>query len=81
MREGRSGIGMDGDGNLGSVPVGGRDWAVVAGRGEVGHLSLRGNMRLGSLFCDVRLSPKDNLKAILITNLGFLVENLPPTVL
>jgi hypothetical protein len=38
-------------------------------------------MRLGSLFCDVRLSPKDNLKAILITNLGFLVENLPPTVL
>jgi hypothetical protein len=74
---------MDGAGNLGSVPVGGRDWAVAAGPrgGEVDHLSPRGNMRLGSLFCDVRSSPRDTLKAILITNLGFLVENLPPTVL
>jgi len=55
------------------MPVEGRDWAVtVVLRGrEVGNLSTRGNMKLGSLFYDVSSSPKHTLKAILITNLGF----------
>ena len=38
-----------------------RDWSVAAGPigGKVGHVSLRGNMRLESLLCNVRSSPKD----------------------
>ena len=44
----------------------GMDWcrlgvAIGARRGEVSHLSTRGNMRSGSLYCDVRSSPKDTL--------------------
>ena len=40
------------------------DWCRVAigpRRGEVSHLSTRGNMRSGSLYCDVRSSPRDTL--------------------
>jgi len=42
----------------------GHDWAVagVPRGGEVCYLSTRGNMRLGSLFCDVRSSLRDTLK-------------------
>ena len=63
--------GWMGTGDLGAVPCRGRDWSIVAGpRGEeLGHLSSRGKMRLEILFCDVRSSPSDILKAILITNL------------
>ena len=48
----RSGIGMDWC-RLG-VAIGPR-------RGEVSHLSARGNMRSGSLFCNIRSSPRDTL--------------------
>ena len=48
---------------------------------EVGHLSSRGNMRLESLLCDVRSSPRYTLKTIIITNLVFLVEDLSPKIL
>ena len=42
------------------------DWcrlgvAIGPRRGEVSHLSTRGNMRSGSLYCDVRSSPRDTL--------------------
>jgi len=75
----RIGIGMDRE--LGTCSRCQLGVAVGLRGGEVGHLSPRGNMRLESLFCDVRSSPRYTLKTILITNLVFLVENLSPKVL
>ena len=49
--------------------------------GEVGYLSQRDNTTLGSLFCNIIGTPKGTLKAIVITNLGFLMKNIPPKVL
>ena len=76
---------MGGAGDLRSVSVRGCDCAVAAmARGRemgMGYLIARGNTRLEILFCDVRSSPKETLNDILIVNLGFLVKNLPPTVL
>ena len=75
---------MGGAGDLRSVSVRGCDYAVAAmARGEMGmgYLIARGNIRLGILFCDVRSSPKETLNDILIVNLGFLMKNLPSTVL
>ena len=39
----------------------GRGVAIGLRRGEVSNLSTRGNMRSGSLYCDVRSSPRDTL--------------------
>ena len=75
----RIGIGMDRE--LGTCSRCQLGVAVGLRGGEVGHLSPRGNMRLESLLCDVRSSPRYTLKTILITNLVFLVENLSPKVL
>ena len=75
----RIGIGMDREvGTCSRCQLG---VAVGLRGGKVGHLSPRGNMRLESLFCDVRSSPRYTLKTILIKNLVFLVENLSPKVL
>ena len=45
----------------GEVELGwiGAGWGLLLG--EVSHLSTRGNMRSGSLYCDVRSSPRDTL--------------------
>jgi len=75
----RIGIGMDRE--LGTCSRCQLGVAIELRGGEVGHLSPRDNMRLESLFCDVRSSPRYTLKTILITNLVFLVENLSPKVL
>jgi len=76
---------MGGAGDLRSVSVRGCDYAVAAmargGEMGMGYLIARGNTRLEILFCDVRSSPKETLNAIVIANLGFLVKNLPSTVL
>ena len=76
---------MGGAGDLRSVSVRGCDYAVAAmargGEMGMGYLIARGNIRLGILFYDVRSSPKETLNDILIVNLGFLMKNLPSTVL
>ena len=75
----RIGIGMDRE--LGTCSRCQLEVAVGLRGGEVGHLSPRSNMRLESLFCDVRSSPRYTLKTIIITNLVFLVEDLSPKIL
>ena len=71
---------MDRAGDLGSVLIGDCDWTVVTVLGGGKWAITRGNV--GSLFCKfLSHLQKTPQKAILILNLGFLVENLPPTVI